>query len=172
MAQFGHIAEYEKGEDFEDYVERFDQFCLANSISEESKKRATFLSVIGAYAYVLLKTLLAPNKPSSKPYEELTQILKSHLSPKPILIAERFKFYNRKQHVGESVTDYAQEQRRLAEKCQFGNFQEEVLRDMFVIGLSNGSAQKKLLSEQDLELKKAFSLALSHEMAEENVAKM
>ena len=144
MAQYGHIGEYEKGEDFEDYVERFDQFCLANDVTDEIKKRAVFLSAVGAQTYGLLKTLLAPLKPSSKNYSELTELARNHLKPKPILIAERFKFYNRKQNPGESVTDFATEQRRLAETCQFGGFLEEVLRDMFIIGLLNRSAQKKI----------------------------
>ena len=98
--------------------------------------------------------------------------MKSHLNPRPILIAECFKFYNRKQLPGESVTHCATEQRKLAETCRFGDFQEEVLRDMFVIGLSNRSAQRKLLSEHDLDLKKAFSVALGQEMAEENVVRI
>ncbi|XP_068234092.1 uncharacterized protein [Palaemon carinicauda] len=172
MAHLGNIAAYDKSEDFEDYVERFDQFCLANDITEEDKKRAVFLSAVGAPTYGLLKTLLAPNKPSSRTYQELTELLKNHLHPKPILIAERYKFYNRKQRPGESITDYATEQRKLAETCQFGAFPEEVLRDLFVIGLANRSAQRKLLSEQELDLKKAFSIALSQEMADENVTKI
>ncbi|XP_068203636.1 uncharacterized protein [Palaemon carinicauda] len=167
MVHLGNIAAYDKSEDFEDYVERFDQFCLANDITEQDKKLAVFLSADG-----LLTTLLAPNKPSSRTYQELTELLENHLHPKPILIAERFKFYNRKQRPGESITDYATEQRKLAETCQFGAFQEEALRDLFVIGLANHSAQSKLLSEQALDLKKAFSIALSQEMADENVTKI
>ncbi|XP_068228060.1 uncharacterized protein [Palaemon carinicauda] len=115
MAHLGNIAAYDKSEDFEDYVERFDQFCLANDITEKDKKRAVFLSAVGAPTYGLLKTLLAPNKPSSRTYQELTELLKNHLHPKPILIAERFKFYDWKQRPGESITDYATEQRKLAE---------------------------------------------------------
>ena len=67
-AHFGNIGEYEKGQDFEDYVEWFDQFCLANDILEKEKKRAVFLSTVGARTYGLLKTLLASSKPSTKTY--------------------------------------------------------------------------------------------------------
>ncbi|XP_068228057.1 uncharacterized protein [Palaemon carinicauda] len=172
MAHLGNIAAYDKSEDFEDYIERFDPFCLAHDITEEDKKRVVFLSAVGAPIYGLLKTSLAPNKPSSRTYRELSELLKNHLHPKPILITERFKFYNRKQRPRESITNYATEQRKLAETCQFGTFQEEVLRDLFVIGLANRLAQKKLLSEQELDLKKAFSIALSQEMADENVTKI
>ncbi|XP_068247996.1 uncharacterized protein [Palaemon carinicauda] len=160
---------YDKSEDIEDYVGRFDQFCLANDITEDDKKRAVFLSTVSAPKNGLLKTLLAPNKPSSRTYRELTELLKNNLNPKPILMPERFKFYNRKQRPGESIIDYATEQRKLVETCQFGAFQEEVLRDLFVIGLANRSARRKLSSELQLDLKKAFSIALSQEMADENV---
>lgn len=57
----------------------------------------------------------------------------------------------------------------MAETCNFGSVLDEVLRDMFVIGLQEKSALKKLLSESDLTLKKAFEIALSHEIANKNV---
>lgn len=62
---------------------------------------AVFLNVIGATTCGLLRSLLAPNKPGSKPYNDLVDILTAHFSSKPIIIAERFRFRN--QDEGESV---------------------------------------------------------------------
>lgn len=153
MAKYlGSIGEYQTEDDFEDYMEQFDQFCLVNEIENE-KKRALFLSSVGSKTYGLIKTLLAPLKPATKTYEELTKLVSEHLIPKPIVIAERYKFYNRKQAEGETVTQFATEQRKLAEKCEFKDFLEQVLRDMFVIGLSDRTAQRRLLSDSDLTLK-------------------
>ncbi len=46
--QFGCVDEYkESKEDFESYMERFEQWLLANDIANE-KKVSVFLSVIGA----------------------------------------------------------------------------------------------------------------------------
>ncbi|XP_068218294.1 uncharacterized protein [Palaemon carinicauda] len=137
MVQYlGNITEYQTEEDFDDYIERFDQFCLVNDI-EDDRKKTLFLTVVGPKTYGLIKTLLAPNKPAEKTFQELTKLISEHLTPKPIIIAERYRFYQRKQQDGESVTQFVTEQRKLAEKCEFKGFLDEVLRDMFVIGLSN-----------------------------------
>ena len=100
-------GEFQDGEDWEDYVEQFDQYCLANDIEdtvERQRKRAAFLSVVGKKTYKLYKTLLAPLKPTDKSYPELCELMHSHVTPKPVVIAERYTFYNRKQRAGESVT--------------------------------------------------------------------
>ena len=48
---------------------------------------------IGGKAYSLLRTLTSPDKPSNKSFEEAVAILQGHLSPKPLLIAERLRFH-------------------------------------------------------------------------------
>ena len=67
--------------------------------------------------YSLLRNLTSPNKPSEKDYATLVKLLKDHLSPKPLIIAERFRFHKRNQREGETVTQYIAELRKLAEFC-------------------------------------------------------
>ena len=164
-AVHGTLSPYTEGEDWNDYVECMEQYFIANDVQDDDgrrKKRALFLSAIGGKMYGLIKTLLAPEKPVSKTYQELMELVRQHVSPKPIVIAERYNFYNRKQREGESVAQYIAELRKLSERCVFGAFLKEALRDMFVIGLKDMSVQKKLLSERNLDLKTAYDKALSH----------
>ena len=49
--------------------------------------------------------------------------------------------------------------------CDFNQFLEEALRDRLVCGLANKSTQKKLLSEKNLTLERAFEIAVAAEMA-------
>ena len=53
---------------------------------------SSFLTLIGGRTYSLLRDLVSPEKPAQKKYSELVEILKTHFKPKPIMIAERFKF--------------------------------------------------------------------------------
>ena len=93
----GHIEPFDiEHDDWEQYIERMNQFFLANNITTDKKKVAVFVTMVGAKAYALLRNLLAPEKPSEKKYTELTEAMKKHLKPKPIVIAERFKFHKRK----------------------------------------------------------------------------
>ena len=54
----------------------------------------------------LLRTLTRPTKPAEKSYQEILKLLRDHLSPNPLSIAERFRFHKRKQLEGESINDY------------------------------------------------------------------
>jgi len=93
-AIYGTIEEFDlRGRgDIVEYIERIDEYFIANDVEEERKKTAIFLTLIGQETYKLLKNLLAPEKPKEKNYEELTDVLMGHLQPKPIFIAERYKF--------------------------------------------------------------------------------
>ena len=51
---------------------------------------AALLSLMGPETYGLLRTLIKPDLPSTKTYREVYEILTRYLSPKPLLIAERF----------------------------------------------------------------------------------
>lgn len=169
---FGHIEEYHpEAGDFSTYIERFEQFLEANDVPE-GKKVAVFLSMIGAKSYALLKSLVSPEQPSKKKYSELVSVLTAHLSPKPLIIAERFKFHQRNQLSNESISDYSAELRRLSNTCDFGTFLLEALRDKFVCGLQNRIIQKKLLSEADLTFDKALEYALAMELADRNTREM
>ena len=89
----GQVEAYQWGiEDWTQYVERLDQYFEANEITDEGKKRATFLTVVGGKTYSLLSNLLAPEKPSSQSYADLVRAVKEHIDPAPLVIAERFRF--------------------------------------------------------------------------------
>lgn len=53
----------------------------------------------------------------------------------------------------------------MSEKCEFGEYLEQALRDRLVCGLVSKKIQQRLLSEAKLLLKKAFEIAQSMETA-------
>ena len=126
---------------------------------------ACILSVMGAKTYGLLRTLVSPDKPKDKSIAQINEVLQNHLSPKPLIIAERFRFYKRDQKHGESVSDYITVIKRLAETCDFGAFLNFALRDKLVCGLRNENIQKRLLTESALTFPKGQNIAVSMEIA-------
>lgn len=181
-ALFGQISEFDGDSEraivgWEEWCERLSQYFIANDIAtdtENGKRRAKaiFLSSVGAKTYSLIRTLCHPDKPETKTLKALQKLVKDHLSPEPIVIAERFAFYNRKQNSGESAAEFLNVLRRLAETCEFAAFRDQALRDMFVIGLRDKDVQKKLLSEKDLALTKAFSVAQASERTKLHIDEM
>ena len=93
----------------------FGTVFVANSKVDRAKKVTVFLTVLGGKAYALLENLLAPTctKPTDKVYGDLVKAMKDHLKPKPLIIAERFKFHHRNQREGETVAQYLVELHKL-----------------------------------------------------------
>ena len=139
----------------------------ANTV-ENDRKVAVLLTVVGARTYETLRSLLAPARPRDKSFDELLGVLKKHFDPKPLVIAECFRFYQRSQKSDESVADFVADLRRLCIKCEFGDFLNQALRDRFVCGLKTNAIQKKLLTEADLTMQKAQEIAQSMESADKS----
>ncbi|UYV73699.1 hypothetical protein LAZ67_11000422 [Cordylochernes scorpioides] len=158
----------EEVESFSTFFERLEQFLILEDASED-KKKAYLLTLIGAKAYEVLKNLCSPELPKNKTFEELTEKLNTHFSPKRPIIVQRFIFFKRMQETEESVSQYLVAIKRLAATCEFGNFLEDSLRDKFVCGLSDSRIQKKILSEGDVSLARVMEIALSMEAAEQTI---
>ncbi len=171
-ALIGKIGEYREGEEqFEYYLERLEQFFVANAIADD-RAVSVFLTVIGPKSYGLLKNLVSPGKPCDKSLEELKVLLKNHYTPEPLVIAERFKFHKRDQKQDETVATYLIELKRLASTCKFQAFLNEAIRDRLVCGLENSTCQKKLLAEKNLTLEKAVDISTAMEMANKQARDM
>ena len=88
MAVIGSVGEFQpEAESISAYVERVEMFFAANSVPSE-RKVAVFLSLVGAKTFSLVRSLVAPAKPSERSFNQLTEVLKAHFS-KPVVIAEQ-----------------------------------------------------------------------------------
>ena len=113
-----------------------------NDIAQENK--SDFLvSVMGSETYGLLKNLMAPSKPSTKPFSDLVKTLGDHLDPQPTEMGERFRFGRHLQNEGESIASFVAELRRLSLHCGYRENLSTALRDQFVLGLHSEATQKK-----------------------------
>ena len=56
-----------------------EQFFVANGITDDAKKVAILLMVIGGKAYTLLQNLLAPAKPAEKSFNVLAKVMKDNI---------------------------------------------------------------------------------------------
>jgi hypothetical protein len=165
MVLIGTIGPFDCATDsWSSYQERLEQVLAVNDIPND-KKVAVLLSVMGGKAYDKLRSLTAPAKPKDKSFKVLCETMTSHFSPKPLIIAERFRFYKRNQQTGESIAEYCVAIQRLTEHCEFGTTLNDALRDRLVCGLANEHVQRKLLVEADLTYERAKAIAIASETA-------
>ena len=60
-ALIGCIESFDiQSENWHEYVERLEQYFVANGIDTEAKKKGTLITVIGGEAYKLLRSLTEP----------------------------------------------------------------------------------------------------------------
>ena len=70
----GQVGEYvDRKEDIASYIERVGLYFAANYV-------ASFVALIGADAYDVLRNLLAPERPKYQSFVELKELLISHYS--------------------------------------------------------------------------------------------
>ena len=155
-------------ESFGAYARWFEQFLLANGVSEEdgARRRAILLSVIGSKTFALIEDLVAPEQVTDLPYGHLIEVLKNHYEPEASVIVSRFRFNSCYREENESVSAFVARLRKLAKTCQYADgVLDEMLRDRLVCGIRDASLQTRLLSQPQLTLESALSLACASEAA-------
>ena len=164
----GRLREFDpKVDNICTYLERLELYFEVNAV-EADRQVSVLLTVIGAKAYDTLRSLFAPTLPREKSFNQLMAALKQHFDPKPLVIGERFHFYQRSQKADESVADFLTALRKLSIRCEFGTFLDQALRDRFVCGVASVTIQKRLLAEDGLESSRALEIAQGIEAAEKN----
>ena len=82
-----------------------------------------------------------------------------HLTPKPLVIAERYKFGSTdkcNQEEGQPIREFLAKLQNLAETCEFGNYRDEALRDRPFCGITDSKAtRRKLLGRSRVESKES-----------------
>ena len=87
MARYGTIEPLNaETDDWKIYVERLDQYFIANEVTDTAKKRAILLTVCGAPTYKLLRSLVKDGDLMSSSYGELVKLLTDYYNPKPSVI--------------------------------------------------------------------------------------
>ncbi|KAL2095791.1 hypothetical protein ACEWY4_007939 [Coilia grayii] len=167
MATFGRIDAFDSStEQWSRYAERLNFYFVANSISDDDKKRAILLTVCGPVVYGVLRDLIAPSEPADMSFNDLVTKLQDHYDPKSNVIVERFKFQSCARNCEESVNSFVARLKHQAARCAFAGTLEERLRDQLVWGINMEQLQKRLLAVPNLTWGKALEICLAFETAE------
>ncbi|UYV63694.1 K02A2.6-like, partial [Cordylochernes scorpioides] len=139
------------------------------SKTKEDFKTPFLISSIGPKYFGILRNLVFPEEVDQVPFDELCKILLKHFKPKINIIYERFVFQKMDQKSGEAISKYIIRLKEQAQRCNFGDFLQESLRDRFVAGIIDTPTQKKLLQEEGLTFEGALDIALSAESADKDL---
>ncbi|XP_037279525.2 uncharacterized protein LOC119172499 isoform X1 [Rhipicephalus microplus] len=167
------LPDYDETKDkWKPYLVRAEAYFEANSVTDPAKKRALLVSALSSKTVEVLAGRVAPRAPNELTYKEVVQSLNEYYDPKKHEITESYKFFNRSQLPGESVSAFLVAIRRIADNCNFGTSLDRMLRDRIVCGVRSVALRKQMLAKKDLTLEEAEALALSVEAAENGAESM
>lgn len=162
----GQMPQFDDANDkWTSYVIRIESYFEANGIVDDAKKRALLVSALGTKTIDVLSGRCAPRKVNQLSYEETVKFLEEFFAPKPNEIAESFKFFSRIQKEDESAQRFILELRSLADRCNFGEMLDRMLRDRIVCGIRSVETQRALLARPKLTLQEAENIVLAAEAA-------
>lgn len=132
---------------------------------ENDRKAALLLTAVTSDVYETISNACFPAKPAEKTFDQLCAIFKTQYSPIFLVHAERYKFYEAKQEIGESITDWFARIKQLALNCEFGDELDHPLKDKFICGMAKGPILDKMFELKITDtLTEYFQAALRREL--------
>ena len=94
MPTHGSLGEFDpRTGDWKTYIERAQQYFLANDVDDADKQRAILLSCVGSKAYRIIKDVLSPDAPTDVELPTLIEKTSKHFQPEPSEIVQLFRFH-------------------------------------------------------------------------------
>lgn len=105
MPLVGSIESFNLKGDFEEWAERLEHLFKVNKVEEEVKL-SMLITLDGSALFIVMKSLVSPNKVEQSTFAQMSELLKKHFNPEKSEIAETFNFNHCIQKSGQSVADY------------------------------------------------------------------
>lgn len=166
--QNGNIAE-----NWKRFKRQFENFLIATECNEKAAniKVAMFLNMIGDEAVDVFESFnLAADQQAD--YNAVITAMQNFCKPRKNTVYERYMFYQRNQNDGEQFDTFLMDIRQLARSCEFGDNENEMLRDRIVMGIADKRMQAKLLEAQALTYDNAVDKCRAGEATKEQTKQM
>ena len=146
---------------WEFFKDSWKNYATATKLDQKDKEivAATLLSIIGKECLHVCRNLPLTEEEGQDADVILTKL-------------EGYVFNCRSQKPGESFDQFLTELRKFTATCQFGTFEDEMLRDRIVTDLRAHRHRERLLRETTLTLQKAIDICRTNEMAASQRLKM
>ena len=163
----------DQASNWEFFKDSWKNIATATKLDQKEKQivAATLLSIMGKEFLHVCRNLPMTVEERQDADVILTK-LDEYFVPKRNTIYERYVFNCRSQKHGKSFDQLLTELREFAATCQFGTFEDEMLRDRIVTGLRDHEHRERVLRETTLTLQKTIDICRTNEMAANQRLKM
>ena len=130
--------------------------------SETSEYRvAMLLSVIGPFGVRMYNGLPFASAAEKNSIDRVLTLFAAKCVGETNIIYERYLFLDRRQSASEDFEDYLTDVKAIAQRCEYGRMEDELLRDRIVHGIANDAVRKRLLGKSALTLEKCVAICRS-----------
>ena len=133
---------------------RFEQFASGLGSKSEDQQINTLLYCLGEESDDVL-TSTGVTDEERKSYKDVLGKFDSFFKVRRNVIFERALFNRRYQTEGETAEQYIVALYNLASNCDYGEMQDQMIRDRLVVGIRNNSLSEQLQMDAELTLEKA-----------------
>lgn len=167
------LLEGNLSENWEKFIFDFENFLFTiGRGKEEDKKKIAFLETyIGDCGLQLLDSFDINEVDKSK-YYLIIRKLEEFCNRQNKIVGKRFEFLNTRQKEGQSFDDYLETLKSKISSCEFGEEEDNMLRDVLINGLRDSDIQGSLLEQTDLTLEKTIKYIRAAEEALQKYLKM
>ncbi|KAJ8677694.1 hypothetical protein QAD02_013481 [Eretmocerus hayati] len=140
-------------DDWEKFVDRLEQYFMANDVTDSEKMRAIMLSKVNAETYDVIAKVCKPKKPREKEYHAIVKAMSEYIKPLASNSVYRNDFRLRMQQNNESISGYVAALQTLAMDSKFPeNHADDQILDQLIIGLRSKNIKAELLKIIDPKL--------------------
>ena len=152
-----------------EWKQRFERYRIATKLNKEDNEIqiSTLIYSMGAEAEHIFRSFAFKDE-TKEDYNSVIARFDAHFVPKRNIIHERARFYQRRQHVGETVEAFIRNLYELAEYCEFDDRRDEQIRDRMVIGLLDKRLSQRSQMNPGLDLQSAIEMARQEELVRQN----
>ena len=148
---------------WEDYIDRYNDYCLAFDIKNPERKKPLLLHSAGVGVKKIHKTLAIEDPTGDdNVYSKTEQALDNYFMPKKNIEYEIFNFRQEKQKPSESLDSYYTRLKTLACYCEFHDVNREI-KSQIIQFCCNNTLRLKALQDPTLTLEKMLTLSRSLE---------
>ena len=144
---------------WERWLARFDNYLVANNVTNDARKRAQLLHHAGEEVFDI--NLALPTE-GGETYEQLKEKLNNYFAPKRNIEYEVYVFRQASQSFEETLDKFYTRLRQLAKNCEFHNAEREI-KSQVIQKCLNIKVREKGLNEPEISLKDLLQFGRSLE---------
>ncbi|XP_055842401.1 uncharacterized protein K02A2.6-like [Episyrphus balteatus] len=149
------------------WIQKLEIFLDLVGIKEDARKVTAILSYIGDDGLRIYNTF-----PKSITFDEVVKKFGSHCDPRTNIVFERYKFLSARQKTAETIDQFLTHLKELVLACEYDTLQDSMVRDVFIIGLTDDKLRRLLLDIDDLTLEKTEKRAKSYILSQSQSQEM